>query len=357
MRRILKSLLSSDPEPDGEPPAASFDDLLLRELDEPTFIDLEAEPPSRHTAGEVLAETLDSTAHENDLLRAEMMPGNRTGTDGLAGSIGLAGLADGLIDQGPGPTSIFERSPRTTAAPAARTPAAPAPPESESIAAPGPLSESESTSESGWESVSMLEPAGAAGVRPVSGFQQIDFWDRYDEAAAAANLFAVPPAAITVVIGPLDVAVGVAQRCRAGHWVSDCDVFVLTEEPEIPTEPTWTVLRRPSDVVAVLENSESDFPLLVIDIQRELPAWVRPLVVRLRESGVGLVHYVLDDDPSNEDLATWHGELGRPSVLDLAAHVAPGRVLELLDRGEPIASVAGMPISTELLLALRLGAE
>ncbi|MGB5760579.1 MAG: hypothetical protein WBM50_26940, partial [Acidimicrobiales bacterium] len=153
-----------------------------------------------------------------------------------------------------------------------------------------------------------------------------------------------------------DVAIGVARRCRADHWSGDCDVFVLTERPEVPGEPTWTTLGRPSDVVAVLEDGSSDFPLIVLDIQRELPPWVRPLVVRLRESGLGLVHYVLDDDPNDEDLATWHGELGRPSVLDLPAHLEPGRVLELLDRGEPIASVAGMPISTDLLLALRLGA-
>lgn len=190
--------------------------------------------------------------------------------------------------------------------------------------------------------------------RPVRGFQQSGFWDRYDEATASAELFAVPAAAITVVVGSLDIAVPVAQQCLAGHWVSDCDVFVLTELDHLPAEPTWETLHRPSDVVAVLEDGRSDFPLLVLDIPRELPAWVRPLVARLRESGLGLVHYVLDDDPSDEDLATWHGELGRPAVLDLARPISPERVLELLDRGEPIASVAGMPITPELLLALRL---
>jgi len=91
----------------------------------------------------------------------------------------------------------------------------------------------------------------------------------------------------------------------------------------------------------------------VLDIPQELPSFVRPLVARLRDGGVGLVRYVLDGDPDDEDLATWHGELGRPSVLDLASAVEPRRVLELLDRGEPVASVAGMAITTELLLALR----
>ena len=123
------------------------------------------------------------------------------------------------------------------------------------------------------------------------------------------------------IVGSLDIAIPVAQRCLAGHWVSDCDVFVLTELDHLPAEPTWQTLHRPSDVVAVLEDGRSDFPLLVLDIPRELPAWVRPLVARLRESGVGRVHYVLDDDPSDEDLATWHGELGRPKIERGAAEV------------------------------------
>ena len=197
-------------------------------------------------------------------------------------------------------------------------------------------------------------PEAPEPTRGAVGFEQYDFWDRYDEATASADLFAVPPAAITVVVGSLEVATPIAEHCQATHWVSECDVFVLTEQSTVVGQPTWTTVRRPSDVVAVIEGGESDFPLIVLDIPRELPAWIRPLIARLRTGGVGLVRYVMGDDPSDEDLATWHGELGRPSVLDLASPVAPGRVLELLDRGEPIASVAGMDITTELLLALRL---
>lgn len=310
MRRLLKNLLSDkSAEQPEEPTSASFDDLLIRELDQPTVIELESESDIKPSRGYGLSqsEIVDSTVQENDRLRAELLP------------------VKGPIDSRP-EQARFDTG----------------------FGAPGPLFEQP-----------VEEPAKVpdpAADRSVPGFQQTDFWGRYDEAAAAAELFSVPPAATTVVIGPLEVAVGVAQRCRARHWVSDCDVFVLTERSEVEAEPTWTILERPSDVVAVLEEGENDFPLIVLDIQRELPAWVRPLVARLRGSGVGLIHYVLDDEPSDEDLATWHGELGRPSVLDLAAYISPDRVLELLDKGEPIASVAGMPISTDLLLALRLGA-
>ncbi len=289
MRRLFKNLLGDKSAADAEPAApASFDDVLIRELGDPTVIDLDAATGQTHDEADGFDERVDVTTTENRLLRAELIPAGE-----------------------PGPHEAM--GPSEAEAPIAQH----------------------------------HEPAD---------FRQTDFWDRYDEAAAAADLFAVPPAAVTAVIGPLEVAIGIAKRCQADHWAGSCDVFVLTERADVPGEPTWTTLGRPSDVVAILEEGRSDFPLIVLDIQRELPAWVRPLVVRLRESGLGLVHYVLDDDPNDEDLATWHGELGRPSVLDLAAHLEPDRVLELLDRGEPIASVAGQPISTDLLLALRLGA-
>ncbi|MCP4227279.1 MAG: hypothetical protein GY773_28375, partial [Actinomycetia bacterium] len=65
----------------------------------------------------------------------------------------------------------------------------------------------------------------------------------------------------------------------------------------------------------------------------------------------------LDGDPTDEDLATWHGQLGRPSVLDLASPIEPDRAMELLDRGEPIASISGVGLSAELLLALKMESQ
>lgn len=187
---------------------------------------------------------------------------------------------------------------------------------------------------------------------------RVDFWDHYDQAAAEAELAVVPPAAVVAIVGSLQAALPVIRRCQDRHWMGDCDVFVLTQQPlarlQGPDEPPWTAVARPSDLVAVLEEGRSDFPLLVLDVPPDLPAFVRPLVARLRDGGVGLVHYVLDGEPVDEDLATWHGELGRPSVLDLAGPVPADRVLELIERGEPVVSVAGRELSAELLLALRV---
>lgn len=180
------------------------------------------------------------------------------------------------------------------------------------------------------------------------------FWDHFDRAAAEAELAAIPPASVIAVVGPIEASAPVVANCREHHWMrSACDVFVLTKRRRLPEFPSWTIVDQPSDLVAVLDDGRSDFPILVIDVPADLPAFVRPLVKRLRDGGVGLVHYVLDGDPDDEDLATWYGEIGQPSVLDLASPVAPARVLDLFDRGDPVVSVAGRPLTAELLLAFR----
>ncbi|MEL7209771.1 MAG: hypothetical protein AAGK32_16310 [Actinomycetota bacterium] len=182
----------------------------------------------------------------------------------------------------------------------------------------------------------------------------LDFWAMYDEARAVADLLDVPPTSTVAVVGPLEVAMPAARRCRSRHWINDDDVFVLTDRPDFVDEPSWNVIHDERALVNVLEGASYPSAMLVIDVPGELPRSLRALVERLREAGLALVRYVLDGDPSNEDLATWHGELGRPSALDLAGTVKPARVLELLDRAEPVASIAGVPITPELILALRM---
>lgn len=182
----------------------------------------------------------------------------------------------------------------------------------------------------------------------------VDFWAMYDEARAVADLLDVPPTSTVAVIGSLEVAMPAARRCRSRHWINDDDVFVLTGRPDFVDEPSWNVIDDEEELVAVLEGSSYPSAMLVIDVPGELPRTLRALVERLRDAGLALVRYVLDGDPSDEDLATWHGELGRPSALDLAGTVKPERVLELLERAEPVASIAGVPVTAELILALRM---
>ena len=187
------------------------------------------------------------------------------------------------------------------------------------------------------------------GARSASG---LEFWARFDRVRAEADLLDLPPVALSAVVGSLDRAAPVVRRCGERHWAGHCQVFVLTEQTEVLIEP-WTVVHGDDDLVAAVDRHPTDFPLLVIDVPPLLPPWLRPLLDRLRQSGLGLVHYVLDGNPTDEDLATWHGEIGRPSVLDLLSPLSPQRVVDLVDRGEPIASVGGVPLSADLLFALR----
>ncbi len=180
----------------------------------------------------------------------------------------------------------------------------------------------------------------------------LEFWAGYDRARREAELLDLPPVALSGIVGPLPVAVPVVERCRTGHWAGDCDVFVLTDRPQAAGE-RWTVVADGRELAAVVADRQAEFPLVVVDVPPVLPSWVRPLLDELRQVGLGRIHYVLDGDPSDEDLATWHGEIGRPAVLDLVGGPPPDRVLELVDRGEPIASIAGVAMSADLLFALR----
>lgn len=192
-------------------------------------------------------------------------------------------------------------------------------------------------------------PTRSAAVGGTSAFE---FWAGYDRARREAELLDLPPVALTGIVGPLPVAAPVVERCRNGHWAGDCDVFVLTAHPEA-AGADWTVVADGRELAAVVADRQAEFPLVVVDVPPLLPGWVRPLLDELRLVGLGRIHYVLDGDPTDEDLATWHGEIGRPAVLDLVGGPPPHRVLELVDRGEPIASIAGVAMSADLLFALR----
>lgn len=243
--------------------------------------------------------------------------------------------------------------------------------------APDPTSEPDGSESDGTDDSDGSEPEDQGRAPEVTGVDEtrtddepsthgpvrhptvVDFWASYDEARAAADLFAVPPAAVIAVVGPLESVAGVVDRVRRRHWDGDSKVVLLTDRADGASnldqaDPTpWTIVRRPDDLVATLDHDPGDAPVLVVDVPGELPSWMHGLISSLRGAGLGLVHYVLDGHPTDEDLATWHGQLGRPSVLDLAAPIEPARVVELLDRGEPIASIGGIELSAELLLALK----
>lgn len=221
-----------------------------------------------------------------------------------------------------------------------------------------PVSEPRLGSLDRWTPGERLLPPPASLVPPrahgalLSG-SAYEFWAGYDRARREAELLDLPPVALNAIVGSLPAAAPVVERCRSSHWAGDCDVYVLTARPEV-AGADWTVVADGRELAAVVADRQAEFPLVVVDVPPVLPGWVRPLLDELRQAGLGRIHYVLDGDPTDEDLATWHGEIGRPAVLDLVGAPPPHRVLELVDRGEPIASIAGVAMSADLLFALRI---
>jgi len=210
----------------------------------------------------------------------------------------------------------------------------------------------------GWTPGQRLLPPPASmeaprRQQPLPSGSALEFWAGYDRACREAELLDLPPVALNAIVGPLPAAVPVVERCRSGHWAGACDVYALSARPEA-AGADWTVVTDGWELAAIVADRQAEFPLVVIDVPPLLPGWVRPLLDELRQAGLGRIHYVLDGDPTDEDLATWHGEIGRPAVLDLVGAPPPHRVLELVDRGEPIASIAGVAMSADLLFALRI---
>jgi hypothetical protein len=152
------------------------------------------------------------------------------------------------------------------------------------------------------------------------------------------------------VVGPLGAALPVVRRLRR-EAEAGCEVVVLSSRAELVCEPSWTLVRNGARLAEAIHRPGP--ALVLIDVAASLPAWVGPLVARLRRAGLGLVHYAHDGDPSDADLATARAVLGQPLVVDLAAPVEPDRLVELIDLGEPVASVRGRPLTAELVVAAR----
>lgn len=180
------------------------------------------------------------------------------------------------------------------------------------------------------------------------------FWTDYARACSEAELFRLPAEAGPVaVVGPLAHAGVAVDRHRYGSDGATRPVFVHTaDRTAVPR--AWRRVDRPSDLVTALERHRGEDPILAIDVADEPPAWLRPLIGRLQVEGLDLVHCVMDrSDAGPGEIATWLGQAGERVVIDLAFPMEPRRIVDLIDRGEPLASIAGFPITGPLLLALR----
>ncbi len=182
-----------------------------------------------------------------------------------------------------------------------------------------------------------------------------EFWPDYEQACVEAELFRLPiDVAAIAVVGPLAHAQVAVDRHLQREDGSIRPVLVYTTGERSTIRRDWVRIDRPSDLVTALDRFRADGPIVVIDVVGEPPPWLRPLLGRLRAEGLELIHCLISDpEPDPVELTSWREEIGDGVVVDLVFPLAPGRVVDLLDRGEPVVSVAGLPMTGPLLMALR----
>jgi len=184
--------------------------------------------------------------------------------------------------------------------------------------------------------------------------QPEDFWARYERAQNDIALLNPATAMMRAVVGSFEDVRPVVERMIAGSSPGQPapSVVALTSRPH-RARNDWTVLSDQDELVAAARGYDGSATIFAVDVPYGLEPWLAPTVLGLRKAGVELVHYLLPGSSTDEDLATWHGEIGRPAALELTTEVEPGRAIELVDRGEPLVSIAGTPITAALLVALR----
>ncbi len=187
------------------------------------------------------------------------------------------------------------------------------------------------------------------------------FWDELSPAGTAPGrgpsggpipVGPVPEGATVGVVGPLAAALGVVRRLQ--RLAGRCEVIVLTTRAELVCEPGWTLVRNGARLAEAVHRPGTAIVVIDVDEGGPLPGWLGPLVARLRRAGMARVHLAADDEPDDTTLIAASEVLGHPLVLDLASAVAPGRLVDLLDRSVPVASVRGHALTAELVLAARI---
>jgi hypothetical protein len=179
------------------------------------------------------------------------------------------------------------------------------------------------------------------------------FWSDILGARDELDSFMPRASPVTVCIGPLALIMPVAAQQRATPAMDSADVVVLTDRSEIVSEPLWTLVRSGSQLLEQAQGRQGKPLLLLIDVPVDLPNWVAPLLNRLHLAGVGLFRFAVPGEPSLDHLDGYRNLGQLPYVVDLTARLSAERLEQAITKRHPIASIAGAPMTAELLVAVR----
>lgn len=179
------------------------------------------------------------------------------------------------------------------------------------------------------------------------------FWLRLRRAKRELEAARPPDAGVRAIVGPLALTTPVVRLLQCEHRLGSNDVIVLTSRAEIVSEPSWQLVRSSHQMLEAAGRRAGQPTLLVVDVPVELPVWVDPLLDRLRRADLGLIRYAVPGTPSELDLVRYRDEANLPYVIDLVSKVRPDDLARIIDAGHPVATIAGIELNAELLMALR----
>jgi hypothetical protein len=182
------------------------------------------------------------------------------------------------------------------------------------------------------------------------------FWLEVRRAQHELASFMPLDAASVAVLGPLAPAARVLRRLRSRPAEVVPEVFVLTDRAGIVSEPSWHLVRSGHRLEELVEERRPWPSLILVDVPGRPPSWLVPMLHRLREAGVGLFRQVVPGSPSMTEMRQLLAP-DLPVALDVAERLDPSVVAELIDARLPLASVGGVEICAELLVAIRRQAE
>ncbi len=214
---------------------------------------------------------------------------------------------------------------------------------------------SEQTKSEQIETQEIIEPAGPR-ERP-------DFWTRLALAQEEVSLYQPPGSNVTAILGPLELSLPIARRCQKEEWIGVEDLAVLSARPAIPGVPSWQTVAKVNDLHWVMNEwrATQRRGLVVVDTGTLEEATLGQLIVELRTNGAELVRIVLPPGVPIETFVRMALRLDHSVSETIPGHLAvdlpegtsPQDVLVVLDLGIAIGSIAGSPLSAEMLVALR----
>ncbi|MEM9893280.1 MAG: hypothetical protein AAF962_20620 [Actinomycetota bacterium] len=196
------------------------------------------------------------------------------------------------------------------------------------------------------------EPVPVISV-PKRGPRSTSFWMRLYRLRRELDTYLPPTNDVTAVVGPLVHTMPVIRNLQCEAGLPAESVIVLTPRAEVVSEPSWCLVRSGQQMLEAIDDRRDQPAVLAIDVDIELPVWVEPLLTRLRHHGLGVTRYLLGDVDQIEILLHHRGASNGAFMIDISRPLQPEDLVELIDRRLPIATVAGVSLNAELLLAMR----